>query len=321
MIYITIGHTTKVFNLDNYFSLFVLNMNMEGGNMLAMGGDELLEAQSHVWNHIFNFINSMSLKCAIQLGIPDAIHSHGPSPLPLSRLVSSLQLHPNKTQFIYRLMRLLTHSGFFVQQEEGYILTNSSRLLLKDNPCAVSPFLLSMLQPALTDPWQFLSIWFQTDDQTPFETAHGVPFWKYMRNKPKEGEVFNAGMASDARLVINVLLEKHRSVFEGVESLVDVGGGTGTVAKAISQAFPQMECTVLDLPQVVAHLKGDQPNFKYVEGDMFTLIPPADTILLKVEPNFFCFSFYTHMAPLDNIFLFSCHRRFLFLKNYKYSYV
>ncbi|XP_004151735.2 probable O-methyltransferase 3 [Cucumis sativus] len=256
-------------------------MNMEGGKMLAMGGDELLEAQSHVWNHIFNFINSMSLKCAIQLGIPDAIHSHGPNPVPLSILVSSLQLHPNKTQFIYRLMRLLTHSGFFVQQEEGYILTNSSRLLLKDNPCAVSPFLLSMLQPALTDPWQFLSIWFQTDDQTPFETAHGVPFWKYMRNKPKEGEVFNAGMASDARLVINVLLEKHRSVFEGVESLVDVGGGTGTVAKAISQAFPQMECTVLDLPQVVAHLKGDQPNFKYVEGDMFTLIPPADTILLK----------------------------------------
>ncbi|KAE8645730.1 hypothetical protein Csa_020489 [Cucumis sativus] len=146
-----------------------------GGNMLAMGGDELLEAQSHIWNHIFNFINSMSLKCAIQLGIPDAIHSHGPNPMPLSLLVSSLQLHPNKTQFIYRLMRLLTHSGFFVQQEEGYILTNSSRLLLKDNPCAVSPFLLSMLQPALTDPWQFLSIWFQTDDQTPFETAHGVP--------------------------------------------------------------------------------------------------------------------------------------------------
>ncbi|TYK21633.1 trans-resveratrol di-O-methyltransferase-like [Cucumis melo var. makuwa] len=257
-------------------------MNMEaGGKKLAMGGDELLEAQSHIWNHIFNFINSMSLKCAIQLGIPDAIHSHGPNPMPLSLLVSSLQLHPNKTQFIYRLMRLLTHSGFFVLQEEGYLLTNSSRLLLKDNPCAVSPFLLSMLQPALTDPFQFLSIWLQTDDRTPFETAHGMPFWEYMGNKAKDGEVFNEGMASDARLVMSVILEKHKSVFEGVESLVDVGGGTGTMAKAISQAFPQMECTVFDLPQVVAHLKEDQPNFKYVEGDMFKLIPPADVLLLK----------------------------------------
>ncbi|KGN43513.2 hypothetical protein Csa_020387 [Cucumis sativus] len=88
-------------------------------------------------------------------------------------------------------------------------------------------------------------------------------------------------MASDARLVNSVLLGKHKSVFEGVKSLVDVGGGTGTMAKAISQAFPQMECTVFDLPQVVAHLRGDQPNLNYVEGDMFKRIPPADVLLLK----------------------------------------
>ncbi|KAL2528783.1 putative O-methyltransferase 3 [Forsythia ovata] len=39
---------------------------------LPHGGEkstELLNAQAHVWNHIFNFINSMSLKFAVQLGI------------------------------------------------------------------------------------------------------------------------------------------------------------------------------------------------------------------------------------------------------------
>ncbi|CAK9316187.1 unnamed protein product [Citrullus colocynthis] len=258
-----------------------MNMNLEGGNILAMGGDELLEAQSHIWNHLFNFINSMSLKCAIQLGIPDAINSHDPNPMPLSLLVSTLQLHPNKTQFIYRLMRLLTHSDFFVIHEEGYMLTNSSRLLLKDNPCAVSPFLLSMLEPAMVEPWQFLSIWFHTNDRTPFETAHGKPFWEYLGNKPKDGDAFNAGMGGDARLVMSVLLEKHKDVFEGVGSVVDVGGGTGTMAKAIAKAFPQIECIALDLPQVVADLKTDLPNFKYVEGDMFKVIPPADALFLK----------------------------------------
>ncbi|KAA0059108.1 trans-resveratrol di-O-methyltransferase-like [Cucumis melo var. makuwa] len=256
-------------------------MNMEGGKKLAMGGDELLEAQSHIWNHIFNFINSMSLKCAIQLGIPDAIHSHGPNPMPLSLLVSSLQLHPNKTQSIYRLMRLLTHSGFFVLKEEGYVLTNSSHLLLKDNPCTLSPFILSMLESAFVEPSHFLSAWFRTDDQTPFETAHGMSFWEFVGNKQKDGDIFNAGMASDARLVMSVLIGKHKSVFEGVESLVDIGGGTGTMTKAIAKAFPQIECTVLDLPQVVAELKSDIPNFKYVEGDMFDAIPPADALLLK----------------------------------------
>ncbi|KAM3319514.1 hypothetical protein P3S67_006714 [Capsicum chacoense] len=39
---------------------------------------QVLAAQAHILNHTFNFINSMSLKCAIQLGIPDIIHSHEP---------------------------------------------------------------------------------------------------------------------------------------------------------------------------------------------------------------------------------------------------
>ncbi|XP_038887584.1 probable O-methyltransferase 3 [Benincasa hispida] len=259
-----------------------MNMNLEGGNMIEMGGDELLEAQSHIWNHIFNFINSMALKCAIQLGIPDAIHSHGPNPMPLSLLLSSLQLHPNKSQFIYRLMRLLTHSGFFILQEEGYMLTNSSRLLLKDNPYAVSPFLFCILEPTFMEPWQFLSTWLHCDDQrTPFETVHGMSFWEYIRNKHKYGDIFNASMASDTMLVVSLLFEKHKGSFEGVRSLVDVGGGTGTMAKAIAKAFPQIECSVLDRPQVVADLKADIPNFKYVEGDMFNAIPPADALVLK----------------------------------------
>ncbi|KAM3326575.1 hypothetical protein P3S67_001701 [Capsicum chacoense] len=48
---------------------------------------EVLAAQAHIWNHTFNFINSMSLKCAIQFGIPDIIHSHG-RPMTLSDLAS-----------------------------------------------------------------------------------------------------------------------------------------------------------------------------------------------------------------------------------------
>ncbi|KAH7533247.1 hypothetical protein FEM48_Zijuj04G0110000 [Ziziphus jujuba var. spinosa] len=121
---------------------------------------ELLHAQAHVWNHIFSFINSWSLKCAIQLGIPDTIHSYG-KPITLSQLISSLpHLHPKKTPHLYRLMRILVHSGFFSIQktgkndeEEGYALTDASKLLLKDNPFSVTPFLMSMLDPWILHDW------------------------------------------------------------------------------------------------------------------------------------------------------------------------
>ncbi|CAI0552788.1 unnamed protein product [Linum tenue] len=53
------------------------------------------------------------------------------------------------------------------------------------------------------------------------------------------------------------------------------------MAKAIAEAFPEMTCTVLDLPHVLSGLE-DGGNVKYVAGDMFESIPAADAVLLKV---------------------------------------
>ncbi|KAL1079635.1 hypothetical protein V6Z11_D10G235200 [Gossypium hirsutum] len=249
--------------------------------------NELLQAQAHVWNHIFNFINSMSLKCAIDLGIPDIIQNHG-KPMTITELVAALpMLNPTKACNIYRLMRILVHSGFFAQrnlcndaQEDGYVLTNASRLLLKDNPLSVTPFLKAMLDPILTEPWHCLGTWFKNNDHTPFDTTHGKTFWDYAGHDQKLNSLFNEGMASDARLVNSILIDKCKKVFEGLNSLVDVGGGTGTLSKAIVDAFPHLECIVLDLPHVVANLQ-DSGNLKYVAGDMFKEIPASDAILLK----------------------------------------
>ncbi|KAK8992074.1 hypothetical protein V6N11_044966 [Hibiscus sabdariffa] len=177
-------------------------------------------------------------------------------------------LNPTKAPNIYRLMRILVHSGFFTQQkisdgvqEDGYVLTNASRLLLKDNPLSVTSFLKFELDPILTKPWVFLGTWFQNNDCTPFDTAHGKTFWDYAGHDPKLGNFFNEGMASDARLVSSVLIDKCKGSFEGLDSLVDIGGGTGTVGKAIAHAFPHLNCTVLDLPHVVAGLQ-DSGNLK-----------------------------------------------------------
>jgi hypothetical protein len=56
----------------------------------------------------------MSLKCVVDLGIPDIIHNYG-KPMPLSKLISSLPIHPSKNPCIPRLMRVMTQAGFFVE--------------------------------------------------------------------------------------------------------------------------------------------------------------------------------------------------------------
>ncbi|KAK8992019.1 hypothetical protein V6N11_044911 [Hibiscus sabdariffa] len=257
--------------------------------MDKVNANELLEAHAHVWNHIFSFMNSMSLKCAVDLDIPDIIHNHRKA-MTLTELVAALPtLDTTKARNIYRLMRILVHLGFFALQklshgdgvqEDGYVLTNASRLLLKDNPLSLTPFLKLHLDPILTKPLDFLAIWFQNNDSTPFNTAYGKTFWDYAGHDPKLVNFFNEGIAGDARLVSSILIDKCKGSFEGLDTLVDVGGGTGTMGKTIADAFPHLKCTVLDLPHVVAGLQ-DTGNLKYVGGDMFDHVPLADAVLLK----------------------------------------
>ncbi|CBI21921.3 unnamed protein product, partial [Vitis vinifera] len=197
---------------------------------------ELLQAQVHTWKHTTNFVNSMVLKCAIQLGIPD--------------------------------------------EEEGYSLTFASQFLLKDEPVSGVPFLLLQLDPILTAPWHFLGDWFQNEDPTPFHTAHRKSFWDYAVHEPKLNDIFNETMVSDSRLIANMIVRQYKEVFEGLASLVDVGGGTGTMVKAIAKAFPQLKCIVFDQPHVVANLEVGE-NLEIVGGNIFEAIPPADAILLK----------------------------------------
>nr|XP_043636749.1 trans-resveratrol di-O-methyltransferase-like [Erigeron canadensis] len=269
---------------------------------MALQNDEeskdLLHFQAQIWNHIFSFIKPMSLKCAIQLEIPDIINGHG-APMLLSELVDALSINKERTPFVYRLMRILVHSGFFVKQNigktrygndnevedneknEGYLLAPASRYLLKEEPLSVRPFLLAMLDPILMNPWQDMSKWFKNDDANPCHTTHGAMLWELTSQESGLNHLFNEGMASDARLVTDDAVLKHyKNVFQGLSSIVDVGGGTGTAVKAIAEAFPGVNCIVFDLPHVIDGLVGSK-NLSYASGDMFEAIPKADAVLLK----------------------------------------
>ncbi|KAI3800841.1 hypothetical protein L1987_28938 [Smallanthus sonchifolius] len=189
-------------------------------------------------------------------------------------------------------MRLLIHSNFFSvakldgqedeDEKEGYVLTASSKLLLKntnENIPNLLPFANLVLDPVFVTPWQFLGKWFYGKESTVFETAHGDPMWEFANKDPRFNGIFNDAMASDSQMM-SLVVKDCQEIFEGVETLVDVGGGTGLNAKILLEAFPHMTCTVFDLPHVVAD-KIETRNLKYVGGDMFSSIPSADAIFFK----------------------------------------
>ncbi|CAN0853270.1 Trans-resveratrol di-O-methyltransferase [Linum grandiflorum] len=249
--------------------------------------NELFQAQTHIYKHMYSYIESMSLKCAVQLSIPDIVHNHK-RPITLLDLASSLDIPSSKTNSLERLMRILVHSGFFSIEEQqsghnhglgyGYVLTPCSEILVKDNPTSLASTVTSILDPQLVSPWFcFSDSLLQGDDSSSQRSHH--PVFEFETQYGGLIESFHQAMASDTRIVSSIV-DEHGEVFEGLGSLVDVGGGDGTMARAVCEKFPLMDCVVLDLPQVVDGLS-DEKKLKFVGGDMFEFVPSAEAILIK----------------------------------------
>ncbi|GJN04362.1 hypothetical protein PR202_ga21905 [Eleusine coracana subsp. coracana] len=66
-----------------------------------------------VFHHSLSFITSMALKCAVDLGIPDAIHLHGGSAT-LVDIVAGTGLHESRLPYVKRLMNVLSSPAFLL---------------------------------------------------------------------------------------------------------------------------------------------------------------------------------------------------------------
>ncbi|RCV31410.1 hypothetical protein SETIT_6G174800v2 [Setaria italica] len=242
-------------------------------------------------------VKSMAFWCAIQLGIPSAIHRRGGAAT-LSDLVTETGVDPSKLPYLRRLMRVLTVSGIFAadqpaspvdyESETIYMLTPASRLLAdggaSTTSCDISPMVRLLVRPTTTVSTYFnLEEWLKDDGTASlFEVVHGMTPWMMTKNDVAYNKVLNEACAADSNFAMDTILKDPglASIFSGLSSLVDVGGGHGAAAVAIARAFPHIQCSVLDLEQVVSEAPADG-TVQFISGDMFESVPPADGVLLK----------------------------------------
>ncbi|XP_014628502.1 isoflavone-7-O-methyltransferase 6-like [Glycine soja] len=144
-------------------------------------------------------------------------------------------------------MRFLAHNGIFdiherqEDHEPTYALTSASKLLVSGSDHCLSPMVLLNTDQLLTSTYHQLGEWIRGEDLSVFETAYGTSGWRFFFEKnPEYFRLFNEAMASDSRIV-DLALKNCTSVFEGLDPIVDVGGGTGTTARIICDAFPKLK--------------------------------------------------------------------------------
>ncbi|KAH0706910.1 hypothetical protein KY285_011497 [Solanum tuberosum] len=130
-------------------------------------------------------------------------------------------------------------------------------------------------------PWHNLSARISSkDNSTPaFEAAHGKDVWKYAEADPKHNNLLNNAMACDARVAVSAIINGCPEIFEGVNTVVDVGGGDGTTLRLLVEAFPWINGIIFDLPHV-ASVAPHAIGVVHVGGDMFNYVPKADAAFL-----------------------------------------
>ncbi|KOM35771.1 hypothetical protein LR48_Vigan02g192100 [Vigna angularis] len=134
--------------------------------------------------------------------------------------------------------------------------------------------------PALSPLWLNFKEAVVDADVDLFKKLHGITKYQYMEKNPKMNELFNKTMADLCATDMIRVLEIYNG-FEGISTLVDVGGGNGQNLKMIVSKYPSIQGINFDLPQVIENaplLSG----VEHVGGDMFASVPEGDAMTLKV---------------------------------------
>ena len=92
--------------------------------------------------------------------------------------------------------------------------------------------------------------------EIPFLKAHGVPYFEYLEEHPEDLKTFGESMTSVSSTENPAIAAAYK--FSGIRTLVDVGGGNGSLLATILSANPKLKGVLFDLPSVSARAKQDR---------------------------------------------------------------
>ncbi|XP_010548126.1 PREDICTED: LOW QUALITY PROTEIN: (RS)-norcoclaurine 6-O-methyltransferase-like [Tarenaya hassleriana] len=252
---------------------------MEEGKIMQVRVEE--EEEAKIWRYAFGLADVAVVKCAIDLKIPDAVENHTSQPVTLADLSAAVSCSP---ALLRRIMRFLVHQGIFREEptkDGGAGYTNTPLSRRRPPPPMALPILLAC-SPVMMAPWLKLTdvVSGNGPRKQPFEAAHGKDAWAYTAEDPRFNEMFSQARVSDTRMVVPAVVGSCADVFDGVSTVVDVGGRDGEAIGILVKAFPWIKGVNFDLPHVV-EAANKVEGVENVGGDMFDSIPHADAVFIK----------------------------------------
>jgi hypothetical protein len=111
-----------------------------------------------------------------------------------------------------------------------------------------------------------------------FARTFGADFWPWLATHPDERAAFDRAMVQGTEGRIERL---ERVDWRGGETVVDVGGGNGTLVLELLRRHPDLRGIVFDLPETVRDEASFGERCTFVAGDFFESVPRGDVYILS----------------------------------------
>jgi len=215
-----------------------------------------------------------------ELGVADVLTDDS---LGAEEVAARVGAHPRA---LYRVMRALASVGIFAEDDHHrFTLTPVGQLLRSDTAASQRPLTLLHASEFIRRAKAGLPYSVRTG-KTAFEMAYGDQPFSYFQTHPEDKAVFDAAMTAASAAEVHAVV--HAYDFTDVRTLVDVGGGQGTLLAALLKAHPTMRGLLFDRPETVEAARrrfedeGLTGRGELIGGDFFLEVPRgADAYLLK----------------------------------------
>jgi hypothetical protein len=209
-----------------------------------------------IWNLLRGGLTARALALAVDLGLPERLEG-GPR-----RIEDDVE---------YRILRALASDGVFDEVEPRVFRNNEASDLLRTSGWGAFAHLFG-------GHWLEAAAALDASGEASFPRVFGEEFWSWLRAHPEERMEFDRAMEQGWR----GRLERLETVeWQGGETIVDVGGGNGSLLAALLDEHPEMHGVVFDLPETVRDETAFDERLTFVEGSFFETVPPGDVHLLS----------------------------------------
>jgi orsellinic acid C2-O-methyltransferase len=236
------------------------------------------DARDLAYQLVNGFRATQMVRATADLRIPDLVAA-GPRSADDLAATTALQAEP-----LRRMLRALVSLGVFVETEDGRFGATAVSECFRDRPGTLRGMAL-MLPNETYEAFGSLMHTLRTG-QPAFEHVFGMTHWEQLALEPERSVIFNAAMQSITEGIQESVVAAYD--FGALRSIVDVGGGRGSLIAALLKANPQLRGTVLDLPaglaESEAYLKeqGVGDRCQVVSGNFFESVPAGcDAYVLK----------------------------------------